>query len=261
MNRNEGIRITSIFIAILVLAMLSCQGIGGFNPFATPTPTATVTFTPSPTPSPTPTLTPSPTPRPSGKAIEKMPDGTTLLTDYDGGYQVTFPEDWTVLNLDKEALDEVLDSIPEQGEDVSKLIETAKNADVNKMLRVFSFNFEAQQGAYTPNITVGYDTNPLLSVISVKDLMDATTTYLSSVGINISESEIKETSSGIEIGMLEAKWAVNAAGGQKINLHQEQIFFKSGEGAVIITYSTVQDATVDLTADIDKIIESIRLLD
>ncbi|MGB8984916.1 MAG: hypothetical protein WCC12_23835, partial [Anaerolineales bacterium] len=146
-------------------------------------------------------------------------------------------------------------------QDVSKLIETAKNADVNKMLRVFGFNFEAQQGAYTPNITVGYDTNPLLSVISVKDLMDATSAYLTSAGINVSDPKIKETSSGIEIGMLEANWTVTVAGGQKINLHQEQIFFKSGEGAVIITYSTVQDATVDLTADIDKIIESIRLLD
>jgi archaellin len=91
--------------------------------------------------------------------------------------------------------------------------------------------------------------------------MDATISYLSSAGITISESEIKKTSSGIEIGTLEANWTVNVAGGQKVNLHQEQIFFKSGEGAVIITYSTVQDATVDLTADIDKIIESIRLLD
>jgi len=261
MNRNKGIQTASIFIAILVLAMLSCQGIGGFNPFATATPTATATFTPSPTPSPTPTLTPTPTPRPTGKAIEQMPDGTTLLTDYDGAYQVTFPEDWTVLNLDKETLDEVLDSIPEQDQDVSKLVETAKNADVNKMLRVFGFNFEAQQGAYTPNITVGYDSNPLLSVISVKDLMDATSAYLTSAGINVSDPEIKETSSGIEIGMLEANWTVNVASGQEISLHQEQIFFKSGEGAVIITYSTVQDATVDLTADIDKIIESIRLLD
>jgi len=261
MNRNKGIQTASIFIAILVLAMLSCQGIGGFNPFATATPTATSTFTPSPTPSPTPTLTPTPTPRPTGKAIEQMPDGTTLLTDYDGAYQVTFPEDWTVLNLDKETLDEVLDSIPEQDQDVSKLVETAKNADVNKMLRVFGFNFEAQQGAYTPNITVGYDSNPLLSVISVKDLMDATSAYLTSAGINVSDPEIKETSSGIEIGMLEANWTVNVASGQEISLHQEQIFFKSGEGAVIITYSTVQDATVDLTADIDKIIESIRLLD
>jgi len=261
MNRNKGIQTASIFIAILDLAMLSCQGIGGFNTFSTATPTATATFTPSPTPSPTPTLTPTPTPRPTGKAIEQMPDGTTLLTDYDGAYQVTFPEDWTVLNLDKETLDEVLDSIPEQDQDVSKLVETAKNADVNKMLRVFGFNFEAQQGAYTPNITVGYDSNPLLSVISVKDLMDATSAYLTSAGINVSDPEIKETSSGIEIGMLEANWTVNVASGQKISLHQEQIFFKSGEGAVIITYSTVQDATVDLTADIDKIIESIRLLD
>ncbi|MGB8982493.1 MAG: hypothetical protein WCC12_11500, partial [Anaerolineales bacterium] len=123
MNGKKGIQTASIFIAFLVLAMLSCQGIGGFNPFATATPTATATFTPSPTPSPTPTQTLTPTPHPTGKAIEQMPDGTTLLTDYDGAYQVTFPEAWTILNLDKETLDEVLDSIPEQGQDVSKLIE------------------------------------------------------------------------------------------------------------------------------------------
>jgi hypothetical protein len=37
--------------------------------------------------------------------------------------------------------------------------------------------------------------------------------------------------------------------------------FKSAGGVVILTFSTVKDATVDLTADVDEVIESFKLPD
>jgi hypothetical protein len=65
----------------------------------------------------------------------------------------------------------------------------------------------------------------------------------------------------LETGLIETEWALNAANGQKVSLHQKQIIFKSGSGIVVITFSTIRDATVDLTPDFDKLIESLQLLD
>ena len=84
MKQKNNIQTLSLFVAILVLATLACQGGAGLNPFATETPTPTLTFTPRPTDTPTPTATqtatqtPSPTPLPTGAITEQQSDGTTI---------------------------------------------------------------------------------------------------------------------------------------------------------------------------------------
>jgi hypothetical protein len=200
------------------------------------------------------------TPLPTGVLKEEQPDGTILFTDYDGGYQVSFPDGWTVVIPDEGDISEALSNVPEQEENISKLIEAAKNADANNMIRVFGFNLKAQQGVYTPNINISHNTNSLLAATSLKDLVDATVQYYPSMGIEVLNSEVKETSSGTEMGVIETQWTMNAPNGEKIDLQQKQIMFKSAEGIVILTFSTVKDATVDLTADVDKVVESFRLL-
>ncbi len=264
MNGNKSAQRLNVFIMFLALILLACQGAGSFNPFATATPTPTATFTPSVTPSPTPSSTPTYTPTvtpPPGKVKEAQPDGTTLFTDYEAGYQVTFPQNWTVVILGKDDINELLSDIPAQQQNVSKMIELIKSTDVNNLIRVVGFNFKAQQGAYTPNINITYDTNPVLSALSLKEIIDATSGYLSSLGIQVIHSEIKKTSSGIETGVVETQWSMKASSSQKVNLHQRQILLKSGKGVVIITFSTIKNATVDLGGDLEKLIESIRLLE
>ncbi len=263
MGRNKGVRDISVCILILTVTILACQGVSGLNPFATATPTAsqTATSTPSPTPTSTPTYTPTSTPRPSGKLKEAQPDGTILFTDYDGGYQMTFSKGWTVIIPEKEDIEEALNSIPEQEQNMSSLIEIAKSVDVNKLIRVFGFNLKAQQGVYTPNINVSYDTNPALAASSLKDIVDAMAAYYPAMGIQVTHSEMKQTSSGMEIGILEAGWTMKAANNQKVSLAQKQIFFKSGDGVGILTFSTVKNASANLDDDINKLMESIHLLD
>ncbi len=200
------------------------------------------------------------TPRPTGVLKEEQSDGTTLFTDYDSGYQIAFPKGWTVVIPDEGDISETLSNIPEQEENISKLIEAAKSADANNILRVFGFNLKAQQGAYTPNINISQNTNSLLAATSLKDLVDATVTYFPSIGIEVLSSEVKTTASGTEIGVIETQWSMNAPSGEKTDLRQKQVMFKSEAGVVILTFSTVKDATVDLSADVDKVIESCQLL-
>ena len=265
MNKSKGVQRSGIFIVILALTVLACQGASRLNPFTTATPTPTLTFTPTLTPTPTltftPTSTPTATPIPTGRVRREQPDGTTIFIDYDGGYQVTFPEGWTVVIYSKSEINSALESLPEQEKNVSDMIDALKSTDVNDLLRVVGFKFGAQQGAYTPNINISYDTNPLLAAISLEDLIPAMTSYFSSVDVDVVNTEVKETSSGIPIGVIETLWNINAAGGKKVNLEQKQIFFKTGEGVVVISYATAKNATIDLSADFEMLIESIELLD
>lgn len=271
MNRNKGVPRWSVLILTLALTILACQGVSGLNPFVTATPTATLTFTPTVTPSPTltftptstftPTFTPTVAPPPSGRLTQEQPDGTTLFTDLDGGYQVTFPKGWTVVILEKDQINDALDRVADQQENMSKLIDSIRGSDVNKLIRVVGFNFDAQQGAYTPNINISYDTNPVLSSITLENLIKATVDYFPSLGIQVVGTEIKETSSGVQVGMIQARWALKVPNGQKVNLEQKQVFFKSGEGVAGITFTTIKNATVDLNPDLEQLIESIRLLD
>ena len=201
-----------------------------------------------------------PVPPATGKLKQEQSDGTTLFTDYDSGYQITFPQGWTVIIPEKDDISKALNDLPEQGQNISNLIESAKKADTNNMIRVFGFNLKAQQGVYTPNVNISYDTNPLLKTTPLKDVLDATVAYYPSMGIQVISSEIVQTSSGMETGVIQTEWSMNVANNQQVNLHQKQVFFKSGDGVAIVTFSTVKNATVDLTDDVNKLIESIQLL-
>lgn len=197
----------------------------------------------------------------TGKLKEEQADGTTVFTDHDAGYQLSFPQGWVVIIPGQDDLSQIFNNIPDQEQNVSQLIETAKQADVNNLIRVFSFNFKAQQGGYTPNMNISYDTNPLLAATPLQNVLDSTVAYYPTMGITVLHSEIKNTSSGLETGIIETEWSMNAANGQKINLHQKQAMFKSGEGIVVVTFSTMKGASIDLNADVDKVIETVRLLD
>lgn len=200
------------------------------------------------------------TPLPIGVVKEQKADGSILLTDYDGGYQITFPKGWVVIIPNEEDISEALSNFPEQEENISRLIEAAQNADTNNMIRAFGFNPKAQQSSYTPNINVSHNTNSLLAATSLKDLVDATVQYYSSGNIEVLSSEVKTTTSGVEIGVIEMQLTINTLSGDKLDLRQRQVMTKSEKGIVNLTFSTVRDATIDLTADVDEVIESFQLL-
>src|SRR5688500_10543816 len=135
MNQKKNIQRLILFIAVLALAALSCQGGAGLNLFATETPTPTLTFTPSPTytPSPTPTATatetPSPTPLPTGAITEEQSDGSTLFTDYDNNFQFSIPDAWLVIPLSSDELTEILEGLSEENPQLKEIAATFARLD------------------------------------------------------------------------------------------------------------------------------------
>ena len=56
-------------------------------------------------------------------------------------------------------------------------------------------------------------------------------------------------------------WTLKQANNQPINLRQKQAYFKTGDGLAVITLSTLADAKVDVNPEVDRLIESIKILD
>jgi hypothetical protein len=260
MIKNRGIIYFVIFVMVLALTSLSCE-VANLPFLATETPTPTATFTPSPTPTPssTPTLTPTSTPLPTGRVKEEQADGTTVFIDYDGGYQVTFPQNWIPVISVEEDIEDIINSLPEQEQNISDIMEMAKNTG-GEAYRVFALNFKAQEKIYTPNINISYQEDAIFSAVPMEDLIAANLEFLPSLGIEVVSSGVKNTSSGIETGFMDVKWALKITENQKINLIQRQIYFKSGKGMAVITISTTRENPFDLSSDIDQLIESIQLL-
>jgi len=197
----------------------------------------------------------------TGRWKEEQPDGTTLYADYDLGYQITFPPDWAVILSDQDDLTELFSNSPNQQEKVANLIATSKIVDVNNIIRVYGVNLKAEEDGYPPNVNIAYDINLLHAQMSMKDYFNGLVQFYQSRGIRVVSHKLKTNSSGMEVGIMEMESSLNTLSGQKINLQQKQVCFKPIRGTVLITFSTTKEATIDLSDEIDILIESIHQLD
>jgi len=253
-------------IFALTLASLSCRAAN--LPFlATATPTPTSTYTPSPTSTPTqtptstPTQTPSPTPPPTGVQIEDQPDGSTSIADYDGGYQLTMSPDWLVVPAKKEDIDAMLATLPADSE-LRSLVESFRDTQ-DSSLRAFCFNLENISLDYSPNINIGFQTDPLVSRLDADELVDLFERILPSVipDLQIVDSGTFSNSSGVDVGFIKITWVVDLADGRSLSVRQKQVYIQTGKGVATLTLSESNDARSDLETEFDQIVDGIQLLD
>ena len=266
MMKNKGMYKTGLFILLLAFASISC-GAANLPFLATKTPTPTSTLTPSPTitssPSATPTNTPTstPTPPPSGRIKKEQSDGSTLFIDYDGNYQITIPPEWLLVIAQKEDIDELLEAFPSDS-DFIPFIEGIRDSQ-DETLRAFIFNFDNISEDYTPNINIGYQAGGLMSRMTTDEIVDTFINVLPAIipDLNIVDSGITNTSSGIEVGFLKATWELELANGLRMEIRQKQVYINNGEGVITITLSEDRNAQVELEAEFDRIINSLQLLE
>jgi len=248
----------AIAICILLsgLTALACGAVGSL--LATPTPT------PTRTPRPTATLAPTSTPTAPqiGREKKAQSDGTTLFTDSEGGYEVTFPAGWTVVITDIDDMEALLADLPEQEEAVEELLAMVRQADA-AVFRAFAFNFGAQFGLFTPNINIVRSEDPLISSMSMAELVTANVQVLPNIipGAIIGENGVAQTTGGLEIGHVAITWEMQDATGKAMPLTQRMIMFKPGDDAVTITLTVPSEAGVDLNPGFEQLINSIGLLD
>jgi hypothetical protein len=247
------------FISVFSLVILSCSAAGNLpNPFASPTPTATATFTPSPTPSPTPTLTPSPTPVPEA-VVEKLSTGATEYTDYEGGYRLTFPRDWLVINL---AVDD-----PEKAVKQARQANPAKagylsNLDfiISHKGRMASFDFAPDQYSATSAPAAFAILDRTSSFMSLQAILDQNAkTIPQLLKAKVKASKVAQNPSGVSYGVIDVSITLTADGATS-TVYEKLVIFKTPDYTVMITLAALDDLQASALPGFSAIIDSIELL-
>jgi len=264
MKRYMRFQKLGFFIAILALITLSCQGVAGFNPFATPTPTATATFTPTPTftPSPTPSSTPTPTitptPEPTGVQTEIQSDGSTLFIDHDNKYQLILPKGWTVIPFDKDSFSAVLDDIAKDNPNLAESAKIFKDLDPS-IFRLVALNTNPKflVNNFASNLNITAIDNSVLSAMPLSFVTGALEESFKQQGITVLTTGVNtiDNEQGVEIEYVDMEQTIK---GEKAA--QRAIVFQSNKKLIILTFSTAKQMSQDIFKEGDLIAGSIKLL-
>jgi hypothetical protein len=238
MGKKKGLLYLFVLASALAIVSSSCGVSAVSNFFATATSTPTLTFTPtltstpSPTSTSTPTPTPTSTPLPTGIATEQLANGSTLFIDYDNRYQMTLPEDWVIIPVAKEDLEEVGQNDPE----IAKAAEAFKNLDPD-VLRMAALNRKTEflKGGYASNITVTAIEEPIFSVMPLSFITGALEESFTQQGIQVlttGENAI-ENANGVEVEYIDVEQKL--AGVQVL---QRIVVFQSNQKLMLVTIST-----------------------
>ena len=268
MAKNKGFQTLGYFMALLALAMLSCQGIGGFNPFATETPTPTLTFTPTstftPSPTPTATRTPTPTPLPTGVKTEDQPDGSILFSDYDNNYLMSLPEDWFVLPLSAEDFADILNEMAQENPEIKDIAEAFKQLDPN-VIRVVALNKNSDYlfNGFSTNITVTAIEDKLMSSMPLDFVTGAVEESLKQQGATpVSNHELAtKNANGLEVGVIEFDQTAPTATGANVQVRSKAAIFQSKGKMIMVQLTTPQQFAEELLPVLDQITDSIKLIE
>jgi hypothetical protein len=261
MNKSKGIRKISILLAILVLAMLSCQGAGGFNPFATPTPTPTATFTPTATPtitpSPTPSRTPTSTPL-SGIIVDEQSDGTSLVIDHDNNYQLVLPKGWFVLFSSEEDMKQAIESAGKRDPDLAKMVENYKDADP-EIFRLAALNadHDFRNTGFPTIMTVSAYEGQIASMP-----MAFVTAMIEDTILENAKSttwDVVTNSNKVEVGTVRGTKAINIPNKFQGTIEILVITFQAKGKLVVIEVAAPQKVAEEIFAALDDLVDSIEL--
>ncbi len=266
MNRNTGSQKFSIFILVLVLTVLSCQSVAGFNPFATATPTPTLTFTPSPTvtPSPTPSQTPSPVPLPTGIITEEQSDGTTLFVDYDNKYQLNIPAAWFVIPLSSDDIADILKELSEKNPAFEDTAELWSQLD-SDVIRVIAVNESKKYifNGYSTNLSVTAMEDKLLSSMPLDFVTGAMEESLKQQGATLIPNQelAANNTHSVEIGSFEYQQAALTASGASVQIHAKALIFHAGGKMIMIQLAVPKQFAKELLPVMDQIEDSVQLME
>ncbi len=261
MSEANSLPRLSIFIVVLTLTVLACQGMTSLNPFATATPTPTLTFTPTPTFTLTPTLTATSTPRPAGMLAGKQPDGTLLVMDYDNDYQFLLPANWVIVFSTEADLEQALQAASQNNPEFARAAEQFKDVDPD-VFRLAAANVDpSYSNTGLPTLlTVNAITDPVAStmpmafvtaMIEDKILKGATSTTW----------DIIDNANKVEVGMVRGTRTISAPNGVQGTFEELVIAFQANKKLIVIEIAAPWKYAEQILAPFDDIIDSILVED
>lgn len=226
---------------------------------AVPTPTIIPTFTSTPRP----TTTPSPTPNvdDSGSSLNKQEDGTAKFIDERGKYEISISQGWLPVRINQQ---EYLDAwlLPElTNPAMQRSLSSIEKLNPDE-LRLFAL--DTQEGhaevGFITNINLYWDQKNEMSLENDEGLKaEAAALPKSMAGLEVTETKLTTTASGIPIGVITSKTPVTTVDGVKLELFQKQVFTKVDTGILVITLSTTEELKQTVLPQFDAMIESFAL--
>ena len=258
-----------IFISLLVItfANLACstgleilQGTPTPTPTATftPTPTATLTPTPTATFTPTPTITPTPTPE-SVYQLDEHTDGTTLFTDSELGYRMTFGSDWIVIPMDPNMQTELIASVQDELSGELGEIFEAVSDEIGVRFIAADFSYFSSSTETTPNISAMYQEEEGISWIGIKSIVAMQAEMLPSImsGVTVISDEVLENAQGVEYGKIVIRYSDESL---EEDAQQMLILVLFDDGLFVMSCTTDASTFAEVEPAFEEIIASFELI-
>jgi hypothetical protein len=205
------------------------------------------------------------TPGMSGTNVEKFSDGTTRYTDYDGGFEMTFPAGWLVVRPNTDEFNAALANEGAKNQllrDQMTLDQTSYEADAR---RLFSYTLRPD---IERNTLFGFsrlaldleNTNPLDNY-ALSQLVTSLESSGAIPGYRIVVAQLNETGNGVTVIEIGGPYSADDGQGGKIPFYATILFFKPTSGSLArLTFTILQEYQGLISADIRSVSESIRLL-
>ncbi|MEW6402523.1 MAG: hypothetical protein AB1649_12040 [Chloroflexota bacterium] len=232
----------------------------------TAAPPAQATLPDTAVPEATATESPVPVPGVTNSALEKASDGTSKYTDYDAGFEVTFPKGWLAVRPNTEEYNEALANAQASNEMLYNLLtddQTFYDAEFDRLnsypLRPdieknTAFGFSYLQWNKR-NVTA-------LDSFSMGGYVRELESSVDFPGFRVDVSRLYENVNGVLMIEIGGRRTIADNQGGYIPFYMTVIYFKpipDSMGRVTITY--LQDFQASIGQDVALIMESIKLLE
>lgn len=205
-----------------------------------------------------PTATPA---GPTGSLIEQLADGNTRYTDYDAGFELTFPAGWLAVRPNSEEFNAAL-----VGEGaVNSMLHDQMAADLNDSAdaRLLAYILHPE---IKPHVIFGFSAtrwtpndSKMLDNASMGELVRGLETQNELPGFRVDVAQIHDDGSTrvIEVG---GRWTLNDGTSDPVPFFSVFYFFKPSQDSLVrLAITFHQDYRDEFAADLKIIRESIRV--
>ena len=201
----------------------------------------------------------------TGTTIEQLPDGTTRYTDYDAGFEVTFPPGWLALRPNSEEFNAALVN---PGATNSMLHEqmTADQAGYEANYdRLYSYilrpdiktdvMFGFSKTAWDPDDPMMLDNANMGELVRGLESQ----AFIPGFRVDIAQMHDEGNTRVIEVA---GHWTLNDGTSDPVPFYSIFYFFKPTQTSTVrITISFVQDYQDEFAADVKSIMDSIKVIE
>jgi hypothetical protein len=204
-------------------------------------------------------IIPAPTATPAGSSVlATRADGSTRFVDYTGGYELSLPSGWLVFRQNAPEFQRIMENEAQKNELLRKLMEIYQSNDQSQY-RLYAV-FPASQEKDTRDLA-SLDVQRFSDDISIEQALRSAVQNQKKQGFTVSRNEIIDTSTGMTVGVIEYDGTGQSPlSGQVLTYAYKSYIIKTDKGLVAITVTVIEPLKDLLFAEIDKVLETVKLL-